>query len=218
MADYYDGRVRVRFRPPSLIEIVTLDGNSFAYYAVPVKSGIVHTIGVSASANKPPFRFPRWVDHWRRNELVEGDLKLMMSQEEEMRTTSASLTCQDYPSSWSKFHMPTGSDRLIVEMRRWIAEHAPDENCEWYQFPTVVESGRSNLTSRFLSHTDSCPSCSVVHKRARRARDVMQYLGVILAVLSSIPNDKRWRLLAVVSALLLFVLRALCAQIVARIE
>lgn len=154
MADYHTGSVRLRYRPPCLVEIVTSRGFSFAYYAVPVSSGLVRTIAIRGASHRPLFRIPRWLDHWKRNELVEGDLKLMITQQREMRKSSRSKT---YVGSWAQFCMPTTSDRLIAEMTRWLEENSPPDSCSWFAF---AEEEVPGYNTRLASHTRNCTSCS----------------------------------------------------------
>ncbi|KAI0567451.1 Pheophorbide a oxygenase [Gracilaria domingensis] len=159
-ADYYDGSVRLRYRPPCLIEIVTASGLSFAYYAVPVTAGLVRTFALRGTSRRPLFRFPHWLDHFQRNRLVEGDLELMITQQREMRKVSKT---KDYAGSWGDFYMPTSSDRLIVEMKRWLHDNAPTQTCHWFTF--CNDDQVSIYKSRFSGHTRQCSSCSHIRDR-----------------------------------------------------
>lgn len=175
MADYYNGKVCVRFRPPTLIEIVTLEGLSFAYYAVPVSRQIVRTFAIRGAAYPPLFRIPDWVDHIRRNDLLEGDLELMMTQEREM--SNMSLT-DDLTGAWNKYALPSDSDLLIVELRKWMKTNAPAKECEWYH-----GTGREHMVhkkDRLQSHTVGCLSC----RGARNNLKIFEYVLGITCTLS----------------------------------
>lgn len=176
MADYHNGSVRIRYRPPCLIEIVTSRGFSFAYYAVPVSFGFVRTIAIRGASYRPLFRIPRWLDHLKRNQLVEGDLKLMMTQQREMRKSSKGQT---YAGSWGEFYMPTTSDRLIAEMKRWLDENSPPDSCSWFAF--AEEEQFPGSSSRLTSHTRECTACSRVRQGLIRTELMSKVLAVCAA-------------------------------------
>ena len=175
MADYYDGKVRVRFRPPTLVEIVTLEGLSFSYYAVPVSKQVVRTFGIRGAAYAPLFRIPDWLDHIRRNDLLEGDLELMMTQEREMSSIGGT---DNITGAWNKYALPSNSDLLIIELRKWMKTNAPARECDWYH-----GTGSELIThkkDRLRSHTIGCLQC----REARRNLKVFEHvLGISFTLL-----------------------------------
>lgn len=146
------------------MQIETITGNSFAYYAVPISAGLVRTFAVRATARKPLFVAPRWFDHLQRNSLVEDDLKLMITQEGEMRRVAVEKGLSDFPAVWAAYHMPTASDRLIVEMRRWLATHAPGPDADWFGLADDGEANVEKFGKRFDGHVAGCASCSRLSK------------------------------------------------------
>lgn len=155
--------MRLRFRPPCLVEIVTSSGQSFLYYAVPVLPGLVRTIAIRSSARRVPLRAPAWLDHMRRNLLLEQDLHLMRTQQEAMRVDAERRGSATYASAWNGYHMPAGADRLVVEMRRWLEEFAPrGEDGEWFEFG---EGEVEAAGGRMEGHVNTCAVCSPALKR-----------------------------------------------------
>lgn len=217
MADYYEGRVRVRFRPPALVEVVTTEGRAFGYYAVPIKYGLVRTIAVSAAAFRPWnekfVRRPVWADHLRRNTLVEGDLALLQSQER----LQSGITPH---TSWQKYCMPTKSDRLVVELSKWLNRYAP-VNESWYTENTSLDVSNipqaaswsqkeaakekresrtsliletSSCAHRTIGHTMQCGRCSQVLRNIERLNDasaVGTLICLLITLLFSLYNTDR---------------------------
>lgn len=197
MADYYAGTVRLRFLPPCLIEIVSSKGFAFLYYCIPQDSGHVRTIAIKAQARRSLIRIPRWIDHLRRNSLVDGDLMLMRSQEREMHKALASpdsdldFEGNGLAASWQGFYMPTTSDRLILEMRKWLIANAPSPSCAWYSgfSASSRSSDRQILLDRWKSHTEQCSSCSAALRWVSRFRLVLKvafYVGLLACALSNL--------------------------------
>lgn len=181
-ADYYSGTVRLRFRPPCLIEIVTSKGSSFAYYAIPISSGLVRTIAIRGTAYRPLFRQPRWLDHCIRNQLVEGDLQLMITQQREMKKVPDTDT---YTGAWSHFHMPTSADKLIVELRRWLKNNEPSHSCTWFAFPDYPNFEESYLR-RLDGHTKECKDCMQLRSFLTRGRAILKLIGTILFLIGTV--------------------------------
>ncbi|GAB0490036.1 hypothetical protein MMPV_001266 [Pyropia vietnamensis] len=124
VADHAGGRVRVEWRPPCMVDIRTAAGFAFSYFAVPVSPGVVRTVAVKTCAPgvgglraiAAAALVPRWVDHLRRHQLLEGDLLLMITQE-------AAVRAADAEGGWRRFYMPTRADQCVVALRRWMDEH-----------------------------------------------------------------------------------------------
>lgn len=196
VADHAGGRVRVEWRPPCLVDIRTAAGYAFSYYAVPVSPGVVRTVAVKACAPgvggpraaAAAALVPRWVDHLRRHQLLEGDLLLMVAQEAATRAAEAE-------GGWRRFYLPTPADRCVVALRRWIDEYgtpweAPRE-------PGAPSVGNSAPTPAPLSpalslydrralldrtpHLATCASCRVAVDRLVTARAALRALSMVAA-------------------------------------
>jgi phenylpropionate dioxygenase-like ring-hydroxylating dioxygenase large terminal subunit len=168
-ADYYDGRVQVRFIPPCLVEIQTSSGDSFAYYSIPIDEFRVRTIGIQLRSRRllriPVL--PRWIDHIRRNSLIDGDLTLMHSQEREMGL-SAPKSSQFAVDGW-KFFTPTSADRLIIELRNWLRRNPPPRSSPIDLSSLLRPVPRSDLLDRHESHVAHCSSCRAALRHVRQA-------------------------------------------------
>jgi phenylpropionate dioxygenase-like ring-hydroxylating dioxygenase large terminal subunit len=181
-ADYYEGRVLCRWRPPCLVEIVNAAGMSFAYYAVPIDAHRCRTIGITSQAHKPTLRqrwTPRWVDHLRRHSLVDGDLTLIYSQGREAAAAArASATpAQDF--------LPTSSDRLIVLLRRWLRRNPAPELPGAGDHAASLPGIRRELLDRQRSHTDLCAgACAGALRSTRRLKRAAAIAGCLFAALS----------------------------------
>lgn len=208
-AQYYEGRIRVRFRPPALVEITTAEGKTFAYYAVPVEKGVVRTLALSTTSQRPRWRWPMWMDHARRNTIVEGDLGILQSQEREMRRDAADA------SAWSAFCMPTESDKLVVELGRWLSLHAPRAS-SWYGFAAGADDvvGDTSAT-RHVGHTMGCTSCRAALRNIERARSAALAgfaMCVVAALLCWRLDAQQWILSFEEIGALLLVVTAGCSQ------
>lgn len=214
MADYYNGRVLVEFRPPCLVQVVTLEGKSFAYYAIPVKAGVVRTIAIRGMWRKPWFVVPRWIDHLRRNTLVEGDLELMRTQEREMGIIAEENGAGEFAKSWEDFVMPSSSDRLIVEFRRWLREFAPPEEEKWY----LGSDGDVKLMGRWDTHTKDCDACRGALGQLKNGMVLAKWIGLGACLGGCFPLDDKTRPIFLCSALLCLGLYAICDSLRARME
>lgn len=179
VADYYHGRVQVRFRPPCMVEIQTASGECYAYYSIPVDALRARTIGIQTRARRRPLLWPmipRWLDHMRRNALVDGDLMLMRSQERELaRMQDSETACPT--ESW-RFYMPTSADRLIVELRKWVRRNPPP----FLQADSMSDArelqgplNREQLLDRYESHVRHCSSC----RQALRMTEALKFAASI---------------------------------------
>lgn len=183
-ADYYDGRVTVKFRPPCLVEICTSAGEAYAYYSVPIDAYRTRTIGVQTRMRRFPFSppIPRWLDHLRRNVLVDADLVLMHGQEQELARLADTVPCnKDITTSWT-FYMPTTSDRLIVELRKWLQQNPLPQTTALHRALIQLPSNRSELLDRYASHCMHCSSCRVAILNIERAIVALKFLSVALLV------------------------------------
>lgn len=170
----------VRFRPPTLVEIVTAEGRAFGYYSIPVRRGVVRTIAISVSARPRLLRTPVWLDHWRRNRLVEGDLDLLLSQELHMKRTASRPEL-----AYGEFVMPTKSDTLVVELTTWLRRFSPVGHT-WYGFEEAKgEAARmrtgdeAGLRLRSVVHTQLCKSCSQMVESLQRVQNVALLSAVV---------------------------------------
>jgi phenylpropionate dioxygenase-like ring-hydroxylating dioxygenase large terminal subunit len=169
-ADYYDGRVFCRWRPPCLVEIENATGFAWAYYCVPVSGSTSRTIAVLAGARPTLMQRlqPRWLDHLRRNFLVDGDLILLHSQ-----GMGLQKQLKDPPS-----FLPTTSDRLIVELRRWLSRN-PAPLLSTNHGGSVFAPTRRELLDRLLSHTELCSgSCAGAYRNVRSLKAGSAVAGV----------------------------------------
>lgn len=198
-ADYYEGRVKVRFRPPGLVEIVTADGRAFAYYAVPVTKNVTRTFAVSGSAYWPVLQRlrPSWVDHLRRNVILESDLGLLQSQT---------------GMPWRDYFLPTSSDTLVRALGTWLDAYGyNDQAKQWCLESGGVGALGKDVLLRTQGHTEECGRCRTVVKRIDATINIAYTLGVICIVLdafqvSVVPVDRDvWRQVWAVCAVIVLI-------------
>lgn len=98
-----------------------------------------------------------------------------------MRRVAAQNRLSDLLAVWSTFHMPTTSDRLIVEMRRWLTMHAPPEDAPWFAMAEDSSVNVEKFHTRFEGHIAGCAACSSTLRRLK-ALEAMLKIGVGLAI------------------------------------
>jgi phenylpropionate dioxygenase-like ring-hydroxylating dioxygenase large terminal subunit len=181
-ADYYEGRIQVRFLPPCLVEIQSASGESFGYYSIPIDEFRVRTIGIQLRSRRMFAKpvLPRWIDHIRRNALIDGDLTLMHSQEREM-CLNATRSCKSVVEGWN-FFTPTSADRLIIELRHWLQQNPPPKSRAADPSSLLRPVLRSELLNRFESHVTHCSSCRGALKNVRRAIVVGRVACILLLI------------------------------------
>lgn len=193
--DYYDGQVLCQFRPPCLVQIQNAAGEAYAYYAIPTADGMSMTIGVSCQARRPGLLqrlVPRWVDHLRRNALVDGDLPILYAQE-----SRVSDAVRERGGLQAQYYLPTECDRLIIHMRRWASRNpAPVGNFGSASTSTTGSSSygktRKEMLDRLSAHTESCSVCSAALRNTQRLRalaSVCFWLAVGMAGFSSVATS-----------------------------
>lgn len=174
IADYYKGRVRVKFQPPCLVNITTATGKQFTYYSIPISKNQSRTIAITSTTSIThhifsKFFIPSWMDHARRNLVIEGDLDLLKSQD-------------FIHDQWTNYCMPTTSDRLVRELRHWLDLHLdPGDHHTWYGHNSSSSSNENTFSSgRLGGHVDACRRCQSVLKRI----DFMEKFVVAVAFLN----------------------------------
>ena len=174
-----------------------------------MRAGLVRTIAIRASARRVLFRAPAWADHMRRNLLLEQDLQLMRTQQEAMRTDAESEGRRDYSRAWGAYQMPASADRLVVEMRRWLENHAP-EGEEWFAFGEgeVEEAGM-----RMEGHVKTCAVCARTLKSLDAATVAAKSVGAGAAVVSVLAPEHAQRVACLVPALIGAAVWAACARL-----
>lgn len=103
------------------------------------------------------------MDHLRRHKLLEDDLALMQGQQGYMKRDKG------YHKGWKEFCMPASADKLIVEMRKWLEDFAPEES--WYGCGVAQDRGR-------WGHTVECPTCWNVWWRLGIIRKAFEVLAL----------------------------------------
>lgn len=172
-ADYYNGRIKVRFQPPALVEIVSAEGRVFAYYAVPVTKNVTRTFAVSWTAYRPLLQWvrPAWLDHLRRNVILEADLGMLQSQ---------------IGMPWRDYFLPTSSDTMVRALVRWLDVYGyNDQARQWC--PENGGGGElgKDVLLRTQGHTEECGRCRAVVKRIDTAINIAYMLGAICVLLDA---------------------------------
>lgn len=102
---------------------------------------------------------PRWLDHQKMLNLLDGDESLLHGQERILRETTNGQV-----ENWSKaFYMPTTADRFVGGFRQWLNRYGGKE-VKWVEgvdptLPPFIEK-KEDLLDRYNSHTEHCAVCS----------------------------------------------------------
>lgn len=135
----------------------------------------------------------------------------MKTQQEAMRREPTGETMRNYPAAWTAYHMPTSADRLVLEMRRWLAEHAPQgEEEEWYGFGDGEGGER---VGRMEGHVKTCAVCTSALARLQVAMKMAQAVAAVGAVGSVLAPEQMQRVEFLVPAVLGGVAYAACERL-----
>ncbi|CAL5229391.1 g12709 [Coccomyxa viridis] len=114
-----------------------------------------------------PKLVPAWFGHLQGLEITDGDNTFLIAQDRKTRELE-----QNHGQPWYKsYYMPTGSDRMIAQMRKWA-----DTRGGGGPFPNAGPSApisKDQAIDRLHQHTLSCPSCSVAYRNFRILRVVL---------------------------------------------
>ncbi|MBH8565505.1 Rieske 2Fe-2S domain-containing protein [Nostoc sp. CENA67] len=123
---------------------------------------------------------PSWVDHiMTRNQVLEGDLQLVVEQKAQIERLGTSL---------KEVYLPLKtSDTLVLEYRKWLDKYG--KFLPFYQGYTSaknIDTSESNQNStsldRFLQHTQICHSCNRAYQVTNQFKQI--FIGVAIALAS----------------------------------
>lgn len=138
----------ISLEPPCRLEykLEFASGNSLGLttYSIPTEPGKSRIVAQFSRnfAQKAARLTPRWWEHIKlRNTVLDSDMVFLYYQERLMRGYSA--------EAWkSVYTMPTGSDRLVIEFRRWFQERIP----EFQKCHRIDDQQEQNQKASLLGH------------------------------------------------------------------
>ncbi|CAM6126014.1 unnamed protein product [Calypogeia fissa] len=142
---------------------------------------------------------PRWLDHQKMLNLLDGDESLLHFQERILRETTNGQV-----ENWSKvFYMPTTADRFVGAFRQWISRFGGN-GVMWADgvdptLPPLIEK-KEDLLDRYNSHTKQCAICSKALANFKLARTALFIAAVLLVGGAPLLNDWKQRIQLVVAA------------------
>jgi len=155
-------------------------------YITPTGDGQCRILFRNASNfGRPLFHLvPRWLRHFVVHSIADQDLLAILEQDQVLKPSD---------SSWRKvFFMPTSSDRLVLEFRKWFEQAAKTMPGREQSRSTKTRAFNSHVEARFLdrysSHVAQCSSCRVAARNIsilRRSLLALSFTGVSFAAIIS---------------------------------
>ncbi|MEB3200726.1 MAG: hypothetical protein VKK62_09400, partial [Synechococcaceae cyanobacterium] len=150
------------FQPPSLLEYrFTFPGNrrmGLITYGLPVAPGRCRLVAqFSRDWSSPWWQWrPRWWDHlFNRNEVLDGDLLMLVEQERELARRGS----DGHRADWRQaYRLPTSSDRLVIAFQHWLERHGGPDWEALLAGGAAEASGRQAIVSRQGSAAEPGPS------------------------------------------------------------
>lgn len=142
---------------------------------------------------------PTWVDHiMTRNEVLEGDLELVVQQKAQIEHLGQSL---------KKVYLPLkSSDILVVEYRKWLDTFGT--SLPFYQGYTSAKNvgmGECNQNStsldRYLQHTQFCHSCNRAYHFTIKLKQTFIGVAIALASVAILIDNSQLKIALVLAGL-----------------
>lgn len=171
------------FQPPALLEYrFTFPGGrrmGLITYGLPVAPGRCRLVALfSRDWASPWWQWrPRWWDHlFNRNEVLDGDLLMLVQLERDLARRRLSGQAGDWRHA---YRLPTGADRLVIAFQHWLERHGgPDWGAA--SLPAGPLPSPRELLDRQQQHTQHCSSCRSALAWTRR----LQLAGLALFALT----------------------------------
>lgn len=205
---------RVDFLAPNLVLYkfsFQIKGKSYdagtALYSIPLgknKCRILHINFVNGLTWFIKLK-PRWMHHFQTNNLLEGDMTLLVGQNAQINRLGESL---------KQIYLPLKtSDTLVIEYRKWLDKfgsllpyyqgYSTSKNIDSDEFNSKVTA-----LDRFSQHTQLCSSCNRAYQVTIRLKQTFIGIAIVLAG-AAIVADTSW--LQIVSVFAAFGATALAA-------
>lgn len=191
------------FTAPSFVRYDHGDRRQLCFYAVPTDPGrcrIIFTVAMPSMKLKGPpalivkflkSRWGLWLDHFNRNDVLDGDNCFLALQDRDMRRRKA-----EGQSAAMSFYMPTSLDLGVSELHRWLAKFGG--SYPWGPGaldPESLATGpRSEKLNRMESHTKNCASCSWAHKTFGKLQWVAAAVCVLALLTAAHQLGSGWTL------------------------
>ncbi|MUG97785.1 Rieske 2Fe-2S domain-containing protein [Scytonema sp. UIC 10036] len=146
---------------------------------------------------------PRWMHHFQTNNILEGDMALLVGQNLQIHQLGESL---------KQIYLPLKtSDTLVIAYRKWLDKfgsslpyyqgYSTSKNIDSHEFNNKVAS-----LDRLLQHTQLCSSCNRAYQATIRLKQTFIGIAIVLAG-TAIVADANW--LQIVAVFAAFVITAL---------
>ncbi|BBN00577.1 hypothetical protein MPTK1_2g00380 [Marchantia polymorpha subsp. ruderalis] len=142
---------------------------------------------------------PRWWDHQKMLNLLDGDESLLHGQERLLRESTNGQI-----EKWNQaFFMPCAADRFVSAFRQWLNRHG-GKNVQWADgvdpsLPPLIKN-KELLLDRYESHTKHCKVCSKALQNFRIARQALYILAAVLVGVAPLLQVWSHRIPLVVAA------------------
>jgi phenylpropionate dioxygenase-like ring-hydroxylating dioxygenase large terminal subunit len=156
------------------------------YNIVPVAPGRCRLMSLPVSTSSK-FRFPAKIFHFApflrhlyNHQVAAQDIAILHRQ-------GTNLAAEDF-KGWKKgFYMPTGADKGILVLRKWLEKAGGGVKWGPNVDSTPIRQAvvdREALFNNYESHTKHCPSCSKALERVKQGVLVAKIVGVLSLVAS----------------------------------
>lgn len=153
---------------------------------------------------------PRWLDHIKvRNQILEGDLQLVVGQKAQIERLGKNL---------KEVYLPLKtSDTFVIEYRKWLDKFG--SSLPFYQGYSTEKHADNNSEcnqkmmplDRFSQHTQMCSSCNRAYQVTNQLKQTLVGVAIVMAAWA-IVIDGYWSQIMTVLASLLAVVLAVIAQ------
>lgn len=141
---------------------------------------------------------PRWIHHLQTNNLLEGDMELLVGQNLQINRLGKSLKEVFLPLKTS--------DTLVIEYRKWLDKFG--SQLPYYQGYTTSKNldndgfdNQENIVDRLSQHTQLCSSCNRAYQRTIQLKKTFIGMAIVLAGIAIIADANSLQILAVCIAL-----------------
>lgn len=190
-------KTTIVFEPPCRLEYSFSVGDKrwgILTYCLPTSPGKSRLVAFfHQNFAKTVYRFtPRWWEHVTlRNFVLEGDMILLHRQERYFQQRQRA-------ESWKNIYkMPTSSDHMVIEFRRWFDIYSQGK-LPWEEvgiFPPAVlptNGDRREVLDRYSQHTQHCSSCRNALKQVKRLQVVLLvYFTLAISAVAVMPDGVR---------------------------
>lgn len=187
-------KTRILFMPPSRVEYEIHFGDGrqagLIAYCLPTAPGQSRIVGQFSRnfATRTQRWSPRWLEHlYVRNPILDGDMILLHEQERFLQERNPTETWK------TAYRLPTQSDRMVMEFRRWLDRYAP--SLPWATLttePSWTLPNRTQLLDRYHQHTLICSSCRSALQMIQRIKlGLLVFSAIATAIAALIPDAQR---------------------------